>query len=326
MTRRFALALLACFIALSCVASDLRAQARYPERGIELIITWAPGGYTDITGRIFAIELARALGVPVTPVNKPGASGTIGAAYVHNAKKDGYTVLYGSTGNEIGSILIDNVPYNFTKDFVPLTVVAATPYGIFVKADSPIRTLRELLDRARKAPKSVAMGAATRGDAHFNLLILQKAAGVEFNFVPFRGGGESVPAVLGGHVDAATTGYASLVPSIKADSLRVLAVTGKSRVKEAPEAPTLREEGFGQTFIDYGWNGVFVPTGVPQHVIDTLRAASEKAIQSRELVANIEKTGNAVQYMTTAEFQKMVRAESDVIEALARDLRIKDKK
>ena len=141
-------------------ATVSQAQDKYPSRGIELVIGWAPGGPADLAGRIFANELTKALKVPVTPVNKPGASGTIGATYTFKAKKDGYTLMAGSLGWLLGSITLEGIVYDPLNDFVPITRIANSPHGLFVKSDSPFKTFEDFIEKAKKNPRLPSLPGA----------------------------------------------------------------------------------------------------------------------------------------------------------------------
>lgn len=308
------------------VSTSLYAQEKYPAREIELIIPWAPGGTSDILGRIFASELAKIIKAPITSVNKAGASGTIGAAYVHKSKKDGYTIMISSLGWLIGSILLDDVPYDPLKDFIPIARISTTPRVIFVKSDSPFKTIEDLIGSAKKNPNFISCGTGgTASDSNFNLQIFQKAAGVEFNIIPFKGGGEVTPAVLGGHVDVGISVMSVVLPFTKAGNIKILLISGMSRTKEFPDVPTFKEKGFTQSFLE-NWNALSVPAGVPKYVIDTLTLASDKAIKSKELAIILEKTGNILEYMRSAEQQRMVENERKIIETIAGDMGLKRRK
>ena len=323
--KRFIVFIAACSVLVFGVNS-VYGQKKYPERAIELLVPWAAGGSSDTTGRIFSNELSKVLRVPVTVLNKPGGGSVIGMTHVHNAKKDGYTLLLGSPGNLIAGALVEGVPFNFGKDFVPLTVIASNPYVIFVRSDSSFRTLEDLIDKAKKNPGSVSSGTTVNSDTWFNQKILEKAAGVEFNSVPLKGGSEGPPAILGGHIDVSIGILTASLPFARAGQIRFLASTGASRLKEFPDVPTLKEKGFTQTFIDGNWNGLFVPRGTPSDAIDTLISASEKVRQSEGLAATLEKVGNFIDAVSTAEFRKRVESEATVIESIAKDLGLKGKR
>ena len=319
------ISLVVCFSAV-LLSTAVFSMDEYPKREIDMVIPWSPGGMTDISGRIFVQELTKVLKVPVTPMNRAGAGGTIGPAHVHNSRKDGYTLLFASLGNVIGANKVENVPYDPVKDFVAITMVCYSTYGIFVRPDSPYKELEDLIGQVKKQPESVSMAVTVGGDAHFNIDILQKSADINFNIVPYGGGGKSAPAVMGGHVDAGMTLLPSLIHLVKAGKLKILAQTGDQRSKYLPDVPTLKEKGFTQPFIDKNWNGLFAPAGVPHYVVDTLAAASKEAMKSEKMLKRLDETGNAVQYMGPEEFQKTVESDNRIIRELVEKLGLKKKK
>jgi tripartite-type tricarboxylate transporter receptor subunit TctC len=321
-SKKWTLTVLVLLALMLAAVTPLMAQG-YPTRGIELVIPWPPGGATDITCRIYANELSKILKVPVTPVNKSGASGTIGATYVHKSKKDGYTLFSGTLGWLLSSITFKDVLYDPQKDFIPITKVAESPHWIVVKNDSPIKSLEQLIDMAKKNPMTLSVGTSgTSSDGHFNIEILQKAAGMHIKHVPFTGGSELPPAILGGHIDAAIGIASSWLQFVKAGNIRVLATTGNSRMKELPGVLTLNEKGFKENFL-VNWSGIMVSTGTPENVVSTLARASEKVIKDKAYAERVENTGSVVEFMTPADFTKMIASDRKVTELIANELGLK---
>ena len=307
------------------VLGTANAQDKYPGRDIEFVIPWGPAGVSDLIGRVFAGELSKTLNVPVVVVNKPGASGTIGGAYVAKARKDGHTVILGSLGWLVGSLLLDP-QYDPTADFVPVMRISATPQAIFVKKDSPIGSFDDLMAKAKASPGRISAGTGGQAsDANFALQILQKAGGVQFNIVPFKSGNETPTAVLGGHFDFGSGVLSAPIGMVRAGSLRVLAITGDKRVRELGEVPTFRERGYTQTYLD-NWNGLMAPGGTPQGVVDALIAASEKVMKSPDVIAGIEKHASVPDPSAGAQFAARLQNERKIIEAIAADLRLKQPK
>lgn len=323
--KTFILSYLLIILVLLSISAPLYAQGKYPEREIEMVIPWNPGGASDITGRIFIDELGKILKVPVIPVNKPGAGGTLGVTYAHKAKKDGYTILFGSVGHLMGAASVENVIFDPINDFVPIAMICGSNYSVFIKGDSPIKTLEDLIGRAKKSPKSVSIGCALKSDVHLNIVIFQKAAGVEFNIVPFKGGAEATTALVGGHVEAGLNITSNFLQFIKSGDVRILAQIGDRRSKYLPDVPTFKEKGLSQAFIDKNWNGLFVPAGVPKPIMDILAAASEKAVQSTELINRMDKVAYSVEYLGATEFRKKVENDYKLIEAFVKELGLKGK-
>ena len=305
------------------VMKEAAAQEKYPSRQIELAIPFPAGGSTDISGRIFANELSKILKVAVVPVNKVGSSGTIAGTYVHKAKKDGYTLLTSSQGWFFGSIIHEKaIVYDPLKDFVPIANFHIVPHALCVRKDSPFKTLEDFIERARKEPGAVSVGTpGLGGDSYFNLQVLLKAAGVQIKHVPYKGIGEVPPALLGGHVEVGIGPASAWVPFSRSGDIRTLGIT--SRMKDFPGVPSFLERGFKGRYFD-NWAGVSSPAGVPKNVIDVLADACDKMLKSKEFVESTEKTGCVIQYMTRVEFQKHLEEDRKVVDAMAKELGIKN--
>lgn len=263
--------------------------------------------------------------MPVTSVNKPGASGTIAGAYVAAAPKDGHTAMVASLGWLVGSLLLD-ARYDPLADFVPIMRISATPQSIFAKSDSSFRSLEDVVERAKRKPGSISIGTGgVASDANFALQIFQKAAGIQLHIVPFKTGAETPTAVLGGHVDLGIGVLSAPMSLVRAGSLRVLAISGAKRIAALPEVPTLSERGYTQTYLD-NWNGLVVPAGVPKHVVNTLSAASEKVMKSPEVIAAIEKQSPVADAMGGAAFRASLQEERRTIQSIAAELNLKGNK
>lgn len=295
----------------------LHAQERYPNGQIELVIPWAAGGFTDIAGRLFADELSKVLKTPVIPTNKPGASGTVGTAYLVRAKKDGYTLMVTTLSTIVlAPLILKGIPYDTEKDLTFLCKIIDAPSGPFVKANSPIKKIEDIVELARKNPGKISYGTAGTGsDSHFNLEIFQDEAKIKLKHVPFKGGGELPAAVLGGHVDFASTVVTSLMPLHKAGEIRILAITGKSRISASPEIPTYFERGYKQNYLS-NWVGLFAPAGISKSVMDEIIQASEKVSRSKEFIAKVEKIASIVDYNGPVEFKRQVKSDTETAKAI----------
>jgi tripartite-type tricarboxylate transporter receptor subunit TctC len=265
--------------------------------------------------------------VPIVAINKTGGSGTIGTTYVSRAKKDGYTLLMGTPPPMVVAPFILEVPYDPVKDFIPIAYVSMSPGTIFVRSDSPFKTLENLIDMVKKNPKSISCGTAGVATEMFvNLHIFQKAAGIEFNIVSFKGGVETPIAVLGGHLDCGIAVLTNVLPYLQAGSLRSLVIAGPNRRKDFPDVPTFKEKGFTQAYIN-NWIACLVGAGVPQYVIDTLTLSSEKVVKSKKVISALEdKTAATVEYMSPAEFHKMLEDEQKAMKRMTFELGLKLKK
>lgn len=177
-----------------------RAQEKYPTRPIEFVIAFVAGGPTDLWGRFLAEDMRKILKVPMPPINRAGATGTLGAIAVLNAPKDGYTLLTNTAaGMVLAPVVLKDVAYDAARDFVPIALIASMPDVVIVRADSPYKTINDLIEAARQNPGKLSYGTVGTGSVgHFNGEILSRGNGVKMKHVPFKGTGESAPAILGG--------------------------------------------------------------------------------------------------------------------------------
>lgn len=300
--------------------APLQAQEKYPSRAIDLVIPYPPGGPSDIGGRVFAESLKRVLKVPITIINKAGGSGMVGSVSVLNARKDGYTLLSGGGAWLISSLVLKDVPFKDPlKDFIPISLIGTTPHGLFVKDESPFKTLEDLIDKAKKNPKTFSFGTSASGDGRFNFEIFASAAGLEFKFVPYNGTAEAIAAMLGGHIDIAVGSMAAIIPFLKARKARVLAINVPTRMKDFPDIPTFKEKGITQTFIP-NWQGLLAPAGVPESVINVLISASDEALKSKDLIDQLAKVDFTVERIGNVEFRNMLENHKKAIKTVVQQL------
>ena len=286
-----------------------QAADKYPTRAIELVIPFNPGGAADLGARAYSDVLARHLDVPITAVNRAGGTGIQGTTYVIKSKKDGYTLL-GSTDTPlmVMPVISKEVTYDPLKDVVPIGYFGYAPSFFAVRADSPFKTLAELIDYVRKNPGKLKNASAGPGaESNFNLQLLCHKENLKIGSVPFKSGGEAVVALLGGHTDMSSNTVASLGPHLKAGTLRGLAISSKKRHPDFPNIPTTAELGHPDLNFEV-WIALFAPQGVPQHVIDVLVPAAERAFKDPEARQRATNAGLVVDYMGPQETAKLLEA------------------
>ena len=223
-------------IFLGLTATVSRAQEKYPARPIEMIVAFPAGGFADVTGRIFAEEMSKVLGAPIAPINKGGATGSLAATTMLGAPKDGYSILVNTLGGMVlAPVTLKDVKYDANKDFYPVAFITSAPDGLTVNADSPFKTVHDLIDAAKKNPNKLSFATAGTGvGGHFNSLILSQVTGIKIKHVPYKGGGEYIPALLGGHLDFVIGTAIATLPQESAGKLRTLALMGGNKMKELP--------------------------------------------------------------------------------------------
>jgi tripartite-type tricarboxylate transporter receptor subunit TctC len=265
--------------ASACLPGMAAAQSndRYPSRPIRLIVPFAAGGGTDIQARIVAQEVGKALGQSVVVENRPGAGGSIGAAFVATARPDGYTLLVGSTGtHSANQYLYSKLPYDPVKDFTPISLLATFDNVVVVPESSGIRSLQELIAAARKNPGKLNYGVTTIGSSsHLAVEKFKRDAGIQASAVPYNGAGQATTDLLAGRLDFMLDLVGTQYGNIQAGKVRPIATTALKRNPVLPDVPTIAESGY-PGFSAVGWIGLFGPAAMPPEAVDTLYRAIEK--------------------------------------------------
>jgi tripartite-type tricarboxylate transporter receptor subunit TctC len=298
-----------------------QAEEKYPNRAIELVVPFDPGGSSDIAARIYSDELGRVLNTTITVVNRAGGGGMQGAAYVAKAKKDGYTLLAGSGSAIVNGPILrrKECPYDPLKDLIPLGNFVSASTVFAVRADSPFKTLEDVKEFARKNPGKIKAGiGGVDNDSHFNLMLFESSNKIKITAIPFKGGGESLAAILGGHVDMASNTLSTFAENIKAGKLRALCVVSKTRYPDFPDVPTTMEIGEKDVNLS-SWQGVFVTGGVPRNVIDVLVPTFEKIFKNPELQKMAEKAQFRPDYMGPEEYRQFIEMCIQTVDRMARE-------
>ena len=293
-------------VLLAFPLSALQAQ-EFPTKPIELVIPFGPGGSHDLTARAVASVAHQYLGQPLLVVLKPGGGGAVGSQQVIRAKPDGYTLLFGGSGPNTTFALVQKAPVG-PEHFTPVARINYSAPFLAVKADAPWKTLRDLVDHAKKNPGRLNFAnTGPWGAADLPMRMLAKAAGIEYNNIPHDGGGPSLLAVLGGHADATFGFTAQLTPQIAAGKMRVLGVMDVKRHPDFPNVPTMKEEGYDVVFTM--WRSVLAPKGTPQPILDKLEGAFQRLSEDRSFKALIKSLGDEVHFQGGKEFEKTWREE-----------------
>ena len=298
---------------LACIALALGAvgpsQAQqFPTKEVQIIVPYAAGGATDLVFRALAASSQKYLGKAVVVMNKPGGGGAVGFTDAKQAKPDGYTLVTAITPI---TILPHQVKTAFTyHDFEPIINVVQDPAMLQVRSDAPWKTLQEFVDYARKNPGMITVGnSGAGGGVHLIALAFERAAGVKFNHIPFAGGGPSVTALLGGHVNAVSVSPPEGIPHVKAGKLRIIALFSEKRMADFPDVPTVSEQG-----IDFNmgqWRGLAAPKGTPPAVVRTLHDAFKKGMEDPTFVKNAADMSVALAYVGPADFGKLMAADDE---------------
>jgi tripartite-type tricarboxylate transporter receptor subunit TctC len=299
------LALAALLLALAAPAAP--AQEAYPSRPITVVVPFPPGGQADLNARPIAAALERVLKNPVGVVNRAGAAGAVGMASVAGAKPDGYTLLLALSSISIipeADKLFDRKPAYTTDQLAPVALLSADPTVLVVPADRPWKSVKELVEDAKKRPGQVSFSSSgVYGTLHMAMEMLMHAAGVKLKHIPYNGAGPALTAILGGQVDALASGPAVVIPHVKSGKLRPLACWGDRRVASLPDVPTFKELGYEDVEF-YIWAGLFAPAGTPEPVMQRLRQAVGQAVEDPEYKAAMARIETPIAYMDAPEFKR----------------------
>ena len=277
-------------LATALAPASLLAQA-YPAQRITLVVPFAPGGTSDVLGRVIADKMKDTLGQNVMVELKPGAGGNIGAEYVARSRPDGYTVLYAGISLSTNVSLM-KLGFDPRHDLVPVGGVAGIPHIVGTSAEGPFKTLKDLVGQARQQPGSVTYGSSGPGTgSHLAGELLGADFGLGMTHIPYKGAGAAYPDLIAGRISILIDLFDSAAANVRNGRVRALAVTSAQRSPSLPDVPTLAESGFpGYEFLT--WQGLFVPAGTPPEAIQKLAAALDAALKSPEVRARLQQAGS----------------------------------
>ncbi|MEY4597632.1 MAG: hypothetical protein RLZZ445_429 [Pseudomonadota bacterium] len=273
--------LLWCVPAVIAALLPVAAQAQaYPAKPVRMIIAWPPGGANDIAGRIVAQKLTETTGQQFIVDNRGGASGILGSDVVAKSPPDGYTILVHSAAHVSNPHLYSKVPYDTLKDFVGISPLGRQVGMLVVHPSLPAKTVKELLDLARKQPNAITYASSGSGSfVHLGMALLNSMGGVKMVHVPYKGGGPAAVAISSGEVQAMTATVGSVIPHVSSKRLRPVAVTSEDRIPQFPQVPTIAEAVKGYEFT--AWVGVLGPAAMPKPIVDRLNAEIQKALKDK---------------------------------------------
>ena len=295
-----AIALAACALPFAS-----HAQSDYPSRPVTMVVPFPPGGVADITARPLAEAMGRHLKQNVIVENKAGAGGGVGMQHVARAKPDGYTVLLALSSISIipeADKVLGRDPMYQLNQLVPIARFTADPTVLAVRSDAPWKSAQEFVEAAKGAPGTIPYGSSGNyGTMHVPMEMFAASAGTKMLHVPFTGAGPAIVALLGGQVQALSTGPSSVMGHIKGGKVRVLATWGDSRHPALPDVPTLKELGYDAQFSQ--WTGLFVPAGTPEAAIAKLREAARAAVEDPTFKAALARVETPIQYLDQPQFR-----------------------
>ena len=300
--RRIARCILAVAALFGTLAALPASSQSYPNRPLRLVVNFPPGGVNDVTARIVAPHLSKALGQPVVIDNKPGAGTTIGTDFVAKSAPDGHVLMIAASSTAIVPSLYRALPYDARRDLAPVAQIASTTNYLLVSPKSSVRNVADLVEFARRNPGKLNYASSGNGSStHLIVELMKHHAKFSALHIPFKGVGPAMAALLAGDVDFLFDAGPASAPSIMAGKARLLAVSTRARSPLFPDAPTLVESGFPDIDID-SWTGVMATGGTPNAVLERVSSELRSIVQIPEVSSAFEKLGMAVRYTNPQEF------------------------
>jgi tripartite-type tricarboxylate transporter receptor subunit TctC len=308
-SRSAVLALAAITSALSAAPSQAQSQP-YPSKFVRFIVTYPPGGSSDVMARILGAKLTEAWGQQVVVESKPGAAGAIGMEYAAHQPADGYTFLLGNFGPVTANPHISKVNYDVVRDFAPVSQISVAPNILVVNINAPVKSVRDLITAARAQPGKMTFGTSGPGSmSHLAGEMFKRLAKVEIMPVNYKGGSEWITQLMGQHIDMVFADAPPAMQNLRSGKLRAIAVTSEKRSPFTPELPTLAEEGV-VGFAAANWWGILFPAGVPRPIVDKVAADLTKVLMRQDVKDRFAEFGAEAVSSTPERFANFMAAES----------------
>lgn len=310
--------------ALGLLSASVQAQdaAKYPSRSVRMVVPFAPGGASDFVGRIISPKLTAVLGEQIVVDNRGGAAGNIGVELAARADPDGYTILLGNVGTmAINPSIYPDFPIRPLRDLIPITEVVDVPGSLVVHPSLPVKSVKELIAYAKANPGKLNFGSPGSGSANrLEMEFFTRAAGIKMVHVPYKGGaGPAMIGLLGNEVQLMFVTLSSAITFVKGGKIKALGVVAPKRIAAVPDVPTMAEQGLS-SMTTGSWQGIFVPKGTPQPVVDKLYAAAIKTMADPDVIKRLDAGGvDVVTSKTPKDFFAFVKAENDRFAKVIKD-------
>jgi len=300
----------ALFLVLACAAFAAAHAQTYPSKPMRVVVPYAAGGTSDILARQIGPKLSEAWSQPVVVENKPGANGNVGPDFVAKSAPDGYTLLLTDLGGlVISASVYPQLPFNPAKDFTPVIMVSYSPHVLAVHPSVPVKDVRELIAMAKAQPGKLNFAISGIGGApHLAGIEFAQRTGVQWTYIPYKGGSDAVAAVAAGQADVLFNGMLATWPTVQGGRMRALAISSAQRVPSAPDTPTVAEQGL-PGFETGSFQGVVGPSGMPRETVSKLNSDLIKVLGSEEMKERFAKQGTEVRTGTPESLGEWLRTE-----------------
>ena len=316
--RFFTLGLSAAMLAL---AVPVAAQT-YPSKPIKIVVPFPAGGTSDVLARLIGQKMTESWGQPVVVENKPGSSGNLGADAVAKSAPDGYTLALMDVGNLVISPALFKLPFSVEKDFAPVAMVAYSPHLLAVSTKVPANTPAELVAyaKAQKGKLNYAVAAGMGSASHLAGVMYAQRSGIEWGYVPYKGGAQAITDLIGGQVDVMFNGMVATYPHVKAGKIKLIAISSAKRNAQMPDTPTVAESLPG--FLTGSFQGLLAPAGTPKAVIDKVYAEVQRITALPDVRERLTTLGAEPSAMSPAEFGNWLKAEIPAMAKIVKDEKI----
>ncbi len=308
-------------LCMCLLAGQVLAQA-YPSKPIKVVVGYAAGGAVDAVARTIGQSLSASMGQPVLVENKPGAGTNIAVKSVIGAEPDGYTLMMAANALAANMALYQPMPFDAERDLVPVSLIGRVPVVIAANPNVPYTTVKQLIDAAKGKPNSIAFGSPGNGSTpHMAIELFARAAGIDLQHVPYRGGSPAITDTIGGQIPLVAVNALEVLPHAKSGKLKVLAVLSPNRSPIFPDVPTIAESGFAG-FEASVWYGLVAPIATPKPIVAKLHDEVQKALQTKEVRERMSAVGGEVVPGSAEMFANLIRSERQRYTKLVKEANI----
>ena len=304
------------------LTANAQTAANYPNKPLKIVVPFPAGGTSDVLARIFGQKITEHWGQPVVVENRPGASGNLGADLVAKAAPDGHTLVLMDVGNLVISPALFKLPFNVINDFAPVGMVAYSPHLLAVSTKIPANTPAELVAyaKAQKGKLNYAVAAGMGSASHLAGVMYAQRNGIEWGYVPYKGGAQAITDLVGGQVDVMFNGMVATYPQVKAGKIKLIAVSSSARNAQMPDTPTVAESLPG--FLTGSFQGMLAPAGTPKPIVDKLHAEIKRIATLPDIKERLITLGAEPSSMTPEQFAQWMRSEIPAMAKIVKDEKI----
>lgn len=322
MFKKLTISIVAISAALLSASVSAQTASNYPAKPIKIVVPFPAGGTSDVLARIFGQKITEHWGQPVVVENRPGASGNLGADQVAKSAPDGYTLVLMDVGNLVISPALFKLPFNVINDFSPVAMVAYSPHLLAVSTKVPANTPAELVAyaKAQKGKLNYAVAAGMGSASHLAGVTYAQRHGIEWGYVPYKGGAQAITDLVGGQVDVMFNGMVATYPQVKAGKIKLIAVSSLARNAQMPDTPTVAESLPG--FLTGSFQGLLAPAGTPKAIVDKLNAEVQRIAAMPDVKERLITLGAEPSNMTPDQFSQWVKSEIPAMAKIVKDEKI----